>query len=178
MATIQPNDRLQPALFDRLIDDAPNNRAKEPRDKRVITRQALRRAVLRDLRWLFNAARPSKDESYAQYSYVSRSVINYGLPPLAGRWASTIESAELEQIVRDAVRDFEPRILASSLEVIAIEGDSALDHHNIKSVQIRGLLWAEPVPLDLLLRADVDLESGTVRIHDPMDPATNGPPVR
>ncbi|MEN3353661.1 MAG: type secretion system protein ImpF, partial [Betaproteobacteria bacterium] len=41
-----------------------------------------------------------------------------------------------------------------------------LDRHNVVSIEIRGTLWAHPVPLELLLRTDVDLESGEVKIHD------------
>ena len=53
-------DRLQPSLLDRLIDDAPQH-AREGSDGRVLTRQQLRAAVLRDLSWLFNAIRPEPD---------------------------------------------------------------------------------------------------------------------
>jgi type VI secretion system protein ImpF len=33
-------------------------------------------------------------------------------------------------------------------------------------VQIRGNLWAQPVPIELMLRTDVDLETGQVQIQD------------
>ena len=33
-------------------------------------------------------------------------------------------------------------------------------------IEIRGSLWAHPIPLEMLLRTDVDLETGEVRIHD------------
>ena len=41
-----------------------------------------------------------------------------------------------------------------------------MDHHNVISVQIRGNLWAQPVPLEMLLRTEVDLETGSVEIRD------------
>ncbi len=34
------------------------------------------------------------------------------------------------------------------------------------SVQIEGQLWAQPVPLELLLRTEVDLETGKVEITE------------
>ena len=41
-----------------------------------------------------------------------------------------------------------------------------LDHHNVIGVQIQGQLWAEPVPLELLLRTEIDLETGRVELSD------------
>jgi predicted component of type VI protein secretion system len=54
--TLPPQDRLQPALLDRLTDDDPDS-DEEARDHRVMSRRQLRDAVLRDLAWLFNATR-------------------------------------------------------------------------------------------------------------------------
>jgi len=77
-----PQDRLQPALLDRLCDDArasPN----EPDDRRVMTKQQIRAAVLRDLSWLFNAVQPMPKRADAD-SAVADSVLNYGLSPISG----------------------------------------------------------------------------------------------
>ena len=38
--------------------------------------------------------------------------------------------------------------------------------HNIIEFEIRGRLWAQPVPLELLLRTQLDLEAGQVVVHD------------
>ena len=51
-----PQDRLQPALLDRLTDDEPDKKL-EPREARVLSKRRLRQSVLRDLAWLFNATR-------------------------------------------------------------------------------------------------------------------------
>ena len=47
-------DRLQPALLDRLVDDAPQQ-PRDAADGRIVGPAQLRRAVLRDLGWLLNA---------------------------------------------------------------------------------------------------------------------------
>ena len=57
MATSELRDRLQPALLDRLTDQAPHQRLESESD-RVMTKSQLRQAVLRDLGWLFNATQP------------------------------------------------------------------------------------------------------------------------
>ena len=51
-----PQERLQPALLDRLTDDEPDKK-QEPREARVLSKSRLRQSVLRDLAWLFNATR-------------------------------------------------------------------------------------------------------------------------
>jgi type VI secretion system protein ImpF len=42
----------------------------------------------------------------------------------------------------------------------------ALDHHNVIGVEIQGQLWAQPVPLELLVRTEIDLETGKVEMAD------------
>ncbi len=164
MAELTPQERLQPALLDRLIDEDPGKKL-EPREARVITKGKLRQAVLRDLAWLFNATRPS-DVDWTGLPEAERSVINYGLPSLSGETASTLDVIELENSIRQAIIDFEPRITPASLQVEALVSEDQLDHHNVVSVQIRGQLWSQPVPIELLLRTELDLESGEVEIRD------------
>lgn len=164
MAELTPQERLQPALLDRLIDDDPS-RKQEPREARVMSRQRLRQAVLRDMAWLFNAARPTQFD-WSGHPHAEHSVLNYGLPALSGTLASSLDVAALESGIRQAILDFEPRITPSSLQVEAVMSEDQLDHHNVVSVQIRGMLWAQPVPIELLLSTEVDLETGQVEIRE------------
>jgi type VI secretion system protein ImpF len=165
MAELTPLERLQPALLDRLCDDEPDKRV-ESRDKRILNRNQLRAAVLRDLAWLLNSTRPSEREGIGQYPDAARSVINYGLPALAGETASSVDTVELERRVRDAIVEFEPRIDADSLVVEVMLSEDWMHQHNLIGLQIRAKLWAQPVPLDLLLRTEMDLETGWVKVHD------------
>ena len=162
---LTPQERLQPALLDRLTDDEPDKKV-EGREHRVLTKNRLRQAVLRDLVWLFNTTRLETGTSLAKMPYARRSVINFGLPALSGLTASTLEIIDLERAIRQAILDFEPRILADTLRVRAIVETSSLDHHNVIGVQIEGQLWAQPVPLELLIRTEIDLETGKVQIAD------------
>lgn len=162
---LAPQERLQPSLLDRLTDDEPDKKLEGP-DRRVLTKAQLRQAVLRDLAWLFNTTRLESGEDLSDTPNVQRSVINFGLPALAGETASTLDPMGLEQAVREAIVTFEPRILPASLRVQAIMSETQLDQHNVITVQIEGVLWAQPVPLELLLRTEVDLETGKVEITD------------
>ena len=161
---LTPQDQLQPALLDRLTDEEPDKKL-EPRLQRVISKRRLRDAVLRDLAWLFNTTRLDANMDAATLPNARRSVINFGLPALSGQTASTIEVPDLERAIRQAILDFEPRILPASLRVRALE-TAGLDHHNVIGVEISGQLWAQPLPLELLVRTEIDLETGQVEVAD------------
>jgi type VI secretion system protein ImpF len=162
---LTPQERLQPALLDRLTDDEPDKK-QEPRERRVMSKIRMRQAVLRDLAWLFNTTRLEGSTNLSAAPYARRSVINFGLPALSGLTASTLEVADLERAIRQAIVDFEPRILPDTLDVRAVVEQSAMEHHNVVGIEIHGQLWAQPVPLDVLLRTEIDLETGRVQIAD------------
>lgn len=165
MALTKVSDRLQPALLDRLRDDDPAHQL-ESAEQRVVSKARLREAVLRDLSWLFNSAQLSSSQPMQAFPHARRSVINFGLPVLSGRTTSSIDAGALESQVREAILDFEPRILAETLRVEVLVSDDQLDHHNQISFRITGQLWAQPVPLELLLHTDVDLETGRVNVRE------------
>lgn len=165
MAELTPNDRLQPALLDRLTDDDPAATS-EPREARIISRQRLKQAVLRDLAWLLNATRMVEVADWSSAPHARQSVLNFGLPGFAGETVSTLDVIGLERAIRQTIIEFEPRIDPSTLRVEAETTQIALDHHNTIQVRIRGNLWAQPVPIELMLRTEVDLETGQVRIED------------
>jgi len=172
MATTELRDRLQPALLDRLTDRAPHQRVESEHDS-VMTKAQLRQAVLRDLGWLFNATQP-QPEWTTTLPLLAGTVLNFGLPPLAGQRVSRLDVHELEATLAQAIRAFEPRILPDTLSVHALETGSVLDTHNMIEFEIRGHLWAQPVPLEILLRTRLDLEAGQVEVRD----AAPSAPVR
>ena len=162
---LPPQERLQPALLDRLTDDEPDKKL-EPREARVLSKRRMRESVLRDLAWLFNATQLEAVDAMATAPYVRRSVLNFGLPALSGMAASSLDVTDLTRAVREAILNFEPRILPATLEIKTLLEAGELDHHNVIGVEIHGQLWAQPVPLEFLVRTDFDLETGKVRITD------------
>ena len=158
-------DRLQPALLDRLTDDEPGSSV-EPPERRVLNRTRLRAAILRDLRHPFNSTSMSGGREFEGFPLVGRSVLNYGLPALSGRTASSLDPMAMEEMVRRCILAYEPRILPESLRIEASISSRQLDHHNQIGFRIDGQLWAQPVPVHLLLRTDIDLETGAVEIQD------------
>ena len=159
MADALSRDRLYPSLLDRLVDEEPG-RATEARENRSASLQRLRENVLRDLNWLFNATQSSID--FEDDPVLSGSVINYGMPPLAGRPASQYDLPELSRTLREVILRFEPRIIPHTLKVSA-EGNKG-DTHNVLGFKIEGQLWSQPIPLEIYMRTEIDLESGMTQV--------------
>jgi type VI secretion system protein ImpF len=165
MAELTQRERLQPSLLDRLTDDEPDQK-QESRTKRILSPSRLRECVRRDLAWLFNTTNAEKlipeleDNPYAQ-----RSVLNYGMPDFTGHTASTIDVAELERSLRNAIWEFEPRLLRNSIRVKLGVDDKEMSH-NAMTFSIEAELWAQPLPLRLFLRTDIDLETGVVEVAE------------
>ena len=155
-------DRLQPALLDRLTDDEPGKKS-ESVGQRAIGATQLRAIVLRDLAWLLNCTNAEAETDFHAFPEARRSVVNFGLRALSGNLVSEIQWSDLEQSLHNAISTFEPRIIKETLVVKALVLKGA-ESHNIVSFEIRGKLWAQPYPLELLLRSNLDLESGQVAL--------------
>lgn len=164
MSELTLRERLQPSLLDRLTDDDPQQTA-ESRERRVISLEKLRACVLRDLVWLLNTGHLGQTEDLGHVPEVARSVLNYGVPHLSGRMLSVMEAGDIEQAVRQAIWDFEPRILRRTVKVRVTLSDSLMAHNTL-TYEIEGTLWAQPTPLRLFLKTEVDLETGQVRVAE------------
>lgn len=164
MAELTAQERLQPSLLDRLTDDDPTQ-TQESREQRVLSMSRLRECVLRDLAWLFNANCPLSAEEVERYPRAADSVINFGIPPLAGMTFRALDLNMLENALRQSILNFEPRILGGSLRIRAAL-TSAQMSHNLLGFEIEGDLWAQPLPLQLYLKTEIDLESGQVKIKE------------
>ncbi|HVT08973.1 MAG TPA: type VI secretion system baseplate subunit TssE [Polyangia bacterium] len=164
MAELTQKERLQPSLLDRLTDDE-REQSQESRDKRVLSPARLRECVRRDLSWLLNTTHLAALENLDGHPDVQRSVLNYGMPDLAGRTVSSVDARLLERLLVKVIADFEPRLLRSSIKVKII-ADSQKMNHNAMCFGIEAELWAQPLPLRLFLRTDIDLETGSVSVTD------------
>jgi type VI secretion system protein ImpF len=166
MADLAPQERLQPSLLDRLTDDEPGKKV-ESRERRVLSMRRLRECVLRDLTWLLNADNLAQTEDLSDFPLVASSTLNFGMRDLAGTTTSDTPPPRLEREVRQAILDFEPRILRETLRVHVVQADDKdqVDKRAL-SFTIEGELWAEPVPLHLLLKSEVDVETGEATVAE------------
>jgi type VI secretion system protein ImpF len=158
-------DRLQPALLDRLTDDEPT-KATEAVDAAAMTRSRLRRAVLRDIAWILNTTNMESDTALESFPHARQSVVNFGVETLSGRRIADLDWHQLEQSIKDAVLTFEPRVLPHTLEVRVLTTVAGMHHHNVLAFEIRGQLWSLPYPMELVLRTNLDVESGHVVLFE------------
>jgi type VI secretion system protein ImpF len=163
MAELTQKERLQPSLLDRLTDDEPHTQV-ESRDKRVLSMEKLRQSVLRDVSWLLNADSFESVADLTDYPEVAHSVINYGIKNLAGTTVVGASLSEIEKKLKQAITIFEPRILPNSLTVRVFSSD--MMNQQAISFDIEANLWAQPLPIHLYLRTEINMLTGDVNLRD------------
>jgi type VI secretion system protein ImpF len=120
--------------------------------------------VLRDLGWLLNTVNLESVQPLDDFPEVARSVLNYGVPDMAGRTASSIDVDMLERLLKQAIQRYEPRLMSRKLKVkLALNRTM---RHNSLTFEISSELWAQPVNLRMDLRTEVDLELGHVDVSE------------
>ena len=140
MAELTQKERLQPSLLDRLTDDEPD-RKQEARERRVLSPSRLRECVRRDLTWLLNTTNLASVQPLDAEPHVARSVVNFGMPDLAGHTTSTVDIKEMERLLTRVIWDFEPRLIRSSVKVKLVVDDKKMDP-NAMWFDIEAELWA------------------------------------
>ncbi|MEW9623784.1 type VI secretion system baseplate subunit TssE [Rhodanobacter geophilus] len=163
MAELTTQERLQPSLLDRLTDDEPG-KADESREKRVISATRLRDCVTRDMSWLLNCVNLGGD-ALADYPEVASSVLNFGIPDLTGAALSGVKADVLQRQVRDAILAFEPRLTPGTLQVTVKADTQRMDRQSLV-FNIASEMWAQPIPLNLYLKTEVDLETGRFNVSE------------
>lgn len=164
MSELTNREKLQPSLLDRLTDEHPD-KANESREQRVLSVQRLKEGIQRDLSWLLNSVNLASVQDLSDYPQVENSVLNYGMPDMAGHTASSVDVHSLQRILRDTILAFEPRLIRNSLKVKLKLSHQEMSHNTL-SFDIEGEMWARPIPLRLYMKTEIDLESGQVSLCD------------
>lgn len=155
-------ERLQPSLLDRLTDDAPEN-TKEGRDARVIDIGRLREIIQRDLSMLLNTTDQTGLVDPEIYPRAARSVINFGIHDTSGAFSTLDHARTIRDSITHAISAFEPRIVNGSVQVELRSEEKAGEMQ--VAFDIRAVMWAQPMPLELYLRSRVDMTTGEVEIE-------------
>jgi type VI secretion system protein ImpF len=139
------------------------NAQTESLDKRVFTMRRLREAVFRDITWLLNSMSLDSTEDLSRYPEVERSVLNYGMPTLAGRQMSSIDPARTAERIARAIAAFEPRL--SKVRVNPERRQYGEENFAV-AFQVEADLWGQPVAQHLVLRTSIDLNSGEIKVSE------------
>jgi type VI secretion system protein ImpF len=157
-------ERLQPSLLDRLTDHHPEKN-KESTAQQSMSQKEFKDAVIRDLGWLLNSVSLDVCVDLEAYPEVARSVLNFGLPDISGHTTSTIDVRSVENSVKRAIRQFEPRIIRNSLRVKVHSNPSDMSHNSLV-FEIQGAVFGQPSPFQIVLRSELNLECGEFSVTE------------
>lgn len=156
------HERLQPSLLDRLTDREPTL-PRESREDRVIDIRRLREIVQRDLSWLLNTSNNDDLIDPVLYPHASRSVLKFGVKEVSGDFSTTEKAEQIRRSIKYAIETFEPRIRKGSV-MVELRSDD-VKRETLVAFDIRADMWAEPVPMELFLRSEVDVTTGEISVE-------------
>jgi type VI secretion system lysozyme-like protein len=130
--------------------------------KHMISVTRLRECVQRDLAWLLNTSNLAIVQDLSRYPRVAHSVLNYGMPSLAGRTVSSIEPHVAAKRILEAIATYEPR-----LSRIRVTPEPAKDSDEMMlAFKIDAELWGQPASQHLVLRTTIDVGTGDVGVSE------------
>jgi type VI secretion system protein ImpF len=164
--TLKPPGKPQGVALQSFCEIAARNVVNntiENGELRAVTTRRLREYVRRDLDALLNCANLDAVVDLSAWPHVQASVLNFGMPSLAGRMARTVDPQQIASAIELAIRRFEPRL--SGLRVVAEMSEEGNETH-VLSFRIEAQLWGQPMPQQLVLRTSIDVDSGSVNVAD------------
>lgn len=172
--------RLNPTLFDKLvggleveglIEDgrATTESSRETMRNYVIPRierfneEALRATVRREIAWLLNTTNLAAIVDLEPYPHVQTSVLNFGVPDLAGKSMSRRVVLQRAREIRTAIRAFEPRMEDSSL---VVEPVADRERENATTYVIHGDVRSAVQALPVKFRTDIEADTAAVTVRE------------
>jgi type VI secretion system protein ImpF len=176
--------RLNPTLFDKLVADLQleglrTDDAEEDLDApdAVRTRlrfytvprierfneNALRATVRRELNWILNTTNLASVQDLEPYPEVRTSVVNYGVPDLAGKALTRRVVQSRAREIREAIRVFEPRMDPDHLEV---EPLTTVERVNAITYVIRGDITAAVQAMPVEFKTDIEVDTASVILRE------------
>jgi type VI secretion system protein ImpF len=149
--------------FCEIVPRSVVNRSVEAGELQSISTRRLREYVCRDLAALLNCASLDAVVDLTSYPQVQASVLNFGMPSLAGRAARSADPQQIAATIAASIRRFEPRL--SAVRVTPEMGEEGNETH-VLAFRIEAQLWGQPAPLQLVLRTRIDVDSGSIKVAD------------
>lgn len=180
MAEASGAARLNPTLFDKLVADSDVSGMRgEDASKLEASREtmryysvprlerfnesALRATVRRELAWLLNTTAMESRIDLDDFPQVKSSVLNYGVPDLAGKALNSRLIVQRARDIRAAVLAFEPRIEAASL---VVEPADKVERENSVTFVIHGDVRNAVRAMPVKFRTDVAADSAAVTVRE------------
>ncbi len=172
--------KINPTLFDKLVADLGFDGLREDGEERVgLTRSAmrfytvprierfnetaLRATVLRELNWILNTTNLASVQDLTPYPEVETSVLNYGVHDMAGKLLQRRAIQGRARDIREAIRNYEPRIDPQRLDVDPM---TAADKPNAVTFVIRGDVTTAVKALPVEFKTDVEVDTGVATLRE------------
>ena len=172
--------RLNPTIFDKLVADnsitgmrggeleeldekSPINQYFSPPQLERFNEAALRATVRREIGWILNTTNLDAAIDLEAYPQVASSVLNYGVPDLAGKALTGRLVLQRARDIRAALLAFEPRIEPATLEV---EVSERVERENSITFVIKADVRSAVRAIPIKFRTDLEVETAEVMIRD------------
>jgi type VI secretion system protein ImpF len=128
-----------------------------------ISESTLRREVARDLDSLMNTIAFESAEDLSDFDQVRKSILNYGLPDIAHRSIDEHSVDDVQDEIRTALMNYEPRLARESIRA---SRDTTVGAEELKvRFVVQAELHCEPVNVPVEFVADIEFDSGSIQIH-------------
>jgi len=155
MAKPLSENRAQPSILDRLLDDDPS-RSQDPFISPAQTIRNYRAAVRRDIEALFNT-RCSVEEAPEGMEEAQRSLYGYGLRDFTHlSVTSARHRQDLSRMLQRALEFFEPRLLEPNVTVV----ESKAGDRRTVTFHITAMLHLDPAPEPVSFDTTLEVTSG------------------
>ena len=171
--------RLTPSLFDKLVADVNISGLRTTEEPPEVMREAmryytvprldrfgesaLRATIRRDLAWLLNTTNFGALGSLEHYPEVESSVLNFGVPDLAGKTLHGRTILDRAREIRNAIRNFETRLDGESLVVEPVGSE---DKPNSVTFLIQAVIKSEVRPIAVQYRTDLEADTAAVEVAE------------
>lgn len=164
--------RLTAPLFDKLVAgnvpagleahaaDAARFSSVDP-DR--FSERALRDTVQREIGWILNTTQLSAALDLDGFEQVETSVLNFGVPDLAGKAISHRILLGRARSIRQSLRTFEPRLDETTLSVEPIE---EVERENAITFLIEADIRSAVNPVPVRLKTDVEADGCGVAVRE------------
>ncbi len=174
--------RINPTLFDKLVADldiddlrddpkVDQGQASRATSRRLypilkierFNEAALRATVLRELNWILNTTNFGAVQNLKPYPEVATSVLNYGVPDMAGKLLQRRAIETRAREIKQAIRRYEPRINPQRLDVTATAKDAK---PNAVTFVIRADVTSAVMALPVEFKTDVEIDTGAATLRE------------
>ena len=155
-------NQVPPSLLDRLVDNDPSVLTESFHAGQISARR-MREIIRRDLGWLLATVRMEEFVDIDGYENVSNSVLNYGVRDLSGVPEQNINPLEVQEAIRKAICNFEPRFARSSVNVRLLDAADD-DQRGQAKIRITGQLQIPGMEGSIQLEAKINFETGDIKL--------------